>query len=241
MISVEEEKYPRQKESWIHYANVLWILTSVRVSILWKMKRRVRIETRDRFLIVRMMNDNLKVGERQYSKKRKKSEDSCDYCDKYITIDIDVIRFRCTRFSSNEGVSNKSIQEVLNVIQRVRFTKSTLRNMRTWDKKGPSFWKMQLKSRYQRSLSSLQNSRIDPMKKLRDKNDVSKVRKRFCHKTFQVQSDRRRYCRKSGTSMHIVSEKDLNYVELEIMRTSKSPTTIMTIDDERQTSKEMTI
>ena len=45
----------------------------------------------------------------------------------------------------------------------------------------------------------------------------------------------------SGASMHKVSEKDLNFVELETMRTSRSPTTVMTANDEVQTREEATV
>ena len=36
----------------------------------------------------------------------------------------------------------------------------------------------------------------------------------------------------SGASMHLVSKKDLNSAELETMRTSRSPTTVMTDNGE---------
>ena len=39
----------------------------------------------------------------------------------------------------------------------------------------------------------------------------------------------------SGASMHMVSKKDLNSPELETMRTSRSPTTVMTANGEVQT------
>ena len=42
----------------------------------------------------------------------------------------------------------------------------------------------------------------------------------------------------SGASMHMVSEKDLNSAELETMRTSRSPTTVMTANGEVRTNKE---
>ena len=44
----------------------------------------------------------------------------------------------------------------------------------------------------------------------------------------------------SGVSMHMVSEKDLNPAELETMRTSRSPTTMMTANGEVRTNKEAT-
>ena len=45
----------------------------------------------------------------------------------------------------------------------------------------------------------------------------------------------------SGASMHMVSKKDLNSAELETMRTSRSPTTVMTVNGEVQTREEATV
>ena len=45
----------------------------------------------------------------------------------------------------------------------------------------------------------------------------------------------------SGASMHMVSKKDLNSAELETMRTSRCPTTVMTAIGEVQTKEEATI
>ena len=45
----------------------------------------------------------------------------------------------------------------------------------------------------------------------------------------------------SEASMHMVSKKDLNSAELETMRTSTSPTTVMTANGEVQTREEATV
>ena len=45
----------------------------------------------------------------------------------------------------------------------------------------------------------------------------------------------------SGAGMHMVSKKDLNSAELETMRTSRSPTTVMTANGEVQTKEEATV
>ena len=45
----------------------------------------------------------------------------------------------------------------------------------------------------------------------------------------------------SGAGMHMVSKKDINYAELETMRTSRSPTTVMTANGELQTREEATV
>ena len=45
----------------------------------------------------------------------------------------------------------------------------------------------------------------------------------------------------SRGSMHMVSKKDLNSAELETMRTSRSPTSVMTANGEVQTREEATV
>ena len=45
----------------------------------------------------------------------------------------------------------------------------------------------------------------------------------------------------SGASMHMVSKKDLNSAELETMRVSRNPTTVMTANGEVQTREEATV
>ena len=53
--------------------------------------------------------------------------------------------------------------------------------------------------------------------------------------------DERGFVVDSGTSMHVVSEKDLNSAELETMRTSRGPTTVMTANGEVRTNEEATV
>ena len=45
----------------------------------------------------------------------------------------------------------------------------------------------------------------------------------------------------SGVSMHMLSRKDLNSAELETVRVSKSPTTVVTANGEVQTKEEATV
>ena len=45
----------------------------------------------------------------------------------------------------------------------------------------------------------------------------------------------------SGASVHMVSKKDLDSAELETMRTSKSPTTVMKVNGKVQTREEATV
>ena len=102
------------------------------------------------------------------------------------------------------------------------------------------------------------------MKRLNDSSDVPESRLGILLK--HVQSQRKRQCCillsaeewvlpvastkepeerefvvDSGASMHMVSKKDLNSAELETMRTSRNPTTVMTAKGEVQTREEATV
>ena len=51
----------------------------------------------------------------------------------------------------------------------------------------------------------------------------------------------RKFVVHSGASMHVVSKKDLNKAELETVRISKNPTTVVTANDEVLTKEEATV
>ena len=99
------------------------------------------------------------------------------------------------------------------------------------------------------------------MKRLNDKSDVHKARLGILPKYLQAQSEgqmptffspakwvlpnasarepeEREFVVDSRASMFLVSEKDLDSAELEILRTSRSPTTVMTANGEVRTNKE---
>ena len=81
---------------------------------------------------------------------------------------------------------------------------------------------------------------------------VQAQRKDKVHSTFPAEEwvlpaastkelEEREFVVDSGASMHMVSKKDLNSAELEAMRTSRSPTTVMTANGEVQTREEATV
>ena len=75
----------------------------------------------------------------------------------------------------------------------------------------------------------------------------SSKKKTRLHSTFPRRNgysplqEEREFVVDSGASMHMVSWKDLNSAELETMRTSWSPTTVMTANGEVQTREEATV
>ena len=156
------------------------------------------------------------------------------------------------------------MQKVLNAIQRVRFTKSTLRYASIRDKKGPSLGKIQVQNPYQRSPNAVkfenrsheeterqercaQSKAWDLAKKFNKlkANDkatfFSPAEKRVLLVTSTKEPEEREFAVDSGASMHMVSKQDLNSAELETMRTSRSPTTVMTANGEVQTREEATV
>ena len=52
-----------------------------------------------------------------------------------------------------------------------------------------------------------------------------------------INPEEREFVVDSGASMHMVSKKDLNSAELETMRISRNPTTLMTANGEVQTQR----
>ena len=102
------------------------------------------------------------------------------------------------------------------------------------------------------------------MKRLSDSSDVLAAGLEYCQKKhiqaqrkkqsyflfsprekkysqLRQQKSQRRVCgRIPERSMHMVSDKDFNAAELETMRTSRSPATVMTANGEVQTREEAT-
>ena len=105
------------------------------------------------FLITMLMNNQIKGRREATSQKEKKSEDKGA-----VAIVKSVSQLGCASEDSDaldsQGTKDfrgNPMQKVLNAIQRVRFTKSTLRHASIRDKKGPSLGKIQVKPRHQRS------------------------------------------------------------------------------------------
>ena len=80
--------------------------------------------------------------------------------------------------------------------------------------------------------------------KLREKDQVtfySRMEEWVLWAASTKEPEEREFAVDSGASMHMVSKKDLNSAELETMRTSRSPTTVMTANCEVQTREEATV
>ena len=161
-------------------------------------------------------------------------------------------------FLKVESPQGNTLQKVLEPIQRVWFTKSSLRHASIREKKGPSLGKNKCQSS-----SSAKSPRCEiwgqvPMNRLNDSSDVPaknmyKLKEKdkaafyfpaeewVLPAALTKEPEEREFVVDSGAGMHVVSKKDLNSVELETMRTSRSPTTVMTANREVQTREEATV
>ena len=142
-------------------------------------------------------------------------------------------------------------QKVLGSIRQARFTQSTLRQASIRENKGPSLGNMQVKIPHQRSLYAIMSEDRSPGETARQERcalgDVWKLAKIkytlkkedkatfYSHTsewimpaTSTIKRGEREFVVDSGVSMHMVIKKDLNRAELENVRISKNPTTVMT-------------
>ena len=153
------------------------------------------------------------------------------------------------------------MQKVLGPIRRIRSTQSTLRQASIREKNGPSLGKIQVKNPHQRSPYAVnfedrsqeeterqqRCARGDAWNlakniyKLKGKDNAtfySPAEEWVLPAASTKEPDEREFVVDSRACMHMVSKKDLNSAELETMRTSRNPTTVMTANGEVQTREE---
>ena len=117
-----------------------------------KVKRVVRLETTVCFRITRWMNNQIKSPKKSYFPKTRESDDK-----NAVAIVKTVSQLGCASQDSDALVSQgrqsrrNTMQKVLVSIRKARFTLSTLRQASIREKKGPSLWKIQVKSPHQGS------------------------------------------------------------------------------------------
>ena len=154
------------------------------------------------------------------------------------------------------------MQKVLEPIRRIRLTKSTLRQASIREKQGPSLGKIQDKNPYQRTPCAMKFEDRSHEETERQQRCARSKAWDLAKKHIQAQRERqtyilldrgrkgtpgcvnkraggkREFAADSGASMHMVSKRDLNSAEVETMRTSRSPTMMMTANGEVQTREE---
>ena len=149
-------------------------------------------------------------------------------------------------------------------IRRVRFTRAALRQANIRENKGPSLGKMKVKVPHQRSLyvvkieeSSQEESerqercaRGDAWKLAKNIYKLKETEKATFHSpsdewvlpaAFALKPEEQEFVVDSGASMYIICRKDFNSAELETVRASKCPTTVVTANCEVLTKEEATV
>ena len=156
------------------------------------------------------------------------------------------------------------MQKVPEPIQRVRVTESAPRQASIREQKGPSLGKFYVKAPHQRSPYAMKFEDKSHEETERQQSCARSKAWNLAKKHLQAQTKRQGCILLSrggmgtpgcvnkraggetvvvdpGAKMHMVSKKDLNAAELETMRTSRSPTTVMTANGEVQTREEATV
>ena len=161
------------------------------------------------------------------------------------------------------AISRKGTK-VLGPIRRVRFTKAALRQANIPENKGPSLGKIQVKIPHQRSPHAKKFedrspgeterqercARGDALNLAKQIHKLKEKEKATLHSPSEecvmpaastMKSEEREFVVDTGASMHMLSRKNQNSAELETVRISKSPTTVLTANGEVQTREEATV
>ena len=154
-------------------------------------------------------------------------------------------------------------KKVLRSTPRVQFTQATQRHANIRENKGPLLAKIQVNVPHQRSPYALKfgdksqeeterQERCARGDAWRLAKSILKIKEKdkapFLSHTNEwclpapspIKLEESEFVVDSGASMHMLSRKDLNSAELDTVRVSKSPTTVVTVNDEVQTREEAT-
>ena len=154
------------------------------------------------------------------------------------------------------------MQKVFGSTRRIRFTQSALRQASIREKKGPSPGKIQVKHPHQRSPYAMKfvdrsHEETDRQRCARSKawnlaKNIYKLKEKdkatlgspseewVLPAASTKKPQEREFVVDSRACMRMVSKKDFNSAELETMRTSRNPTTVMTANGEVQSREEAT-
>ena len=163
-------------------------------------------------------------------------------------------------FLKMESLGETRCKKVLEPIRRMRFTKSTLRQASIREKKGPSLGKISVKAFHQRSPYAMKfevrsheeterQQRCARSKAWNLGKNIYKLKEKdkaafyFLAEKWVLpaasikEPEEIKFVVDSRASMHMVSKKDINSAELETVRTSRIPATVMTANCEVKQEK----
>ena len=194
-------------------------------------------------------------------KKWKRRQECCGYCENCTTIGLRLARFGSVGFSKwkNSHRETRCKKSWDQFEKYLRYVKQVSRKRKDHRQE-----KYKLKILIS-EVPTLWNLRTGPMKRLKDNSDAFEARHGTLPKhiyklkekdkaTFYSPAEEwvpraastkeleeREFVVDSGASMHMVSKRDLNSAELETLRTSRSPKTVMTPNGEVQAREEATV
>ena len=211
--------------------------------------------------IIRLMNNQTKKRKKgYYSHKRRECDDKNAVAIVKIVPQLGCVSQDSKALVSQRGKQSRGnpMEKVLGSTRKVRFTQSALRQASIREKKGPSLGKRQVSpyavnfedqfheetARQERCARSRAWNFAKNIYKLKEQHQVtfySPAEEWVLPAGSTNEPVEREFVVDSGASMHMVSNRDFNSVQLETMRTSRSPTTVMTANGEVQTTEEATV
>ena len=229
------------------------------------MKRVVRLDTSVCFRITQLMNNQIKSRKRATSKKIRESDD-----ENAVAIVKSVSQLGCVSQDSDalvcQGRKSRETRCRKSWNQFKGYDSHSLRYVMgvSRKKKGPSLGKINVKVPHQRSPYAVKfedrsheeterqqrcarSKAWNPAKNTNKLKEKDKAAFYFSAEGWVLpaastkESEEREFAVDSGASMHMVSKNNLNSAELETIRTSRSPTTVVTANDEVQTREEATV
>ena len=217
-------------ERYLH-AIAFWILASARVPILKKNETGCKAGDRCLFPHHKVDEQPKKKTKKSNFPKRRESDD-----ENAVAVVKSVSQLGCVSQDSDALVSQgrtfrgNPMKKVLEPIQWVRFTKSTLRQASIREKKGPSLGKINVKNLHQRSPYAV---------KFEDRSHEETERQQRCARSKAWNLAKNKYKLKEKDKAAFRGRMgDFNSAELETTRTSRSPTTVMTASGEVQTREQ---
>ena len=181
-------------------------------------------------------------------KKRIRRQKCCSYCENCTTIGLCLARFGKKSWDQFNEYDSHGLRNVLRVSGKNKWLSHGKMQVKNPHQRSPYAMTFEDRSpeeteRQQRCARSKAWNLAKNIFKLKEKNKTafySASEKRVMLVTWIKKPEEREFVVDSGASMHMVSKKDVDSAELETMRTSRSPTTLMTANGEVLTKGEAT-
>ena len=223
-------------ERFLH-AFALWKLASSRMSVL---QNRNGLQSCSRFM--RLTNNRTTSRKRATllkKKKRKWRQECSGYGDNCTTIGLSLARHGCVGFSTRHSPVETRCKKSWDQFEE--YGSLSLRYVKQVREKTKDHRLEKYKSNFLVSeVPTPWNLRTGPKERLKDNSDAPKARHGILLETY-TSSKRRIRLQSTRPLRNGYCKRDLNPIELESMRISRNPATVMTANGEVQTKEEATV